>query len=134
VSGDTALPSARSWLVRPYRDGDERQLVGLFERVFGRPMSEAHWRWKLRSRAAALGWQRLFPLRWLLRVIRPTALAARKLGVEGRGAFDSLDRGWSAISQVLSRPDRTVTFERILAAGSEFDRFWKSVEQACSER
>jgi Acetyltransferase (GNAT) domain len=211
VSGGTALPPARPWLVRTYRNGDERQLVGLFERVFGRAMSEAQWRWKLRrpsaienvwlalqdgraifqcagiptpfslpsgpativvavdamtdpdfrrrglltavardaydswraagspfvlglpneqwgSRAAALGWQKLFPLQWLVRVIRPTALATRKLGLGRRGGLDWLDRGWGAVSQALSPPDRTVTSERVLAAGAEFDRFWTNVE------
>jgi hypothetical protein len=33
--------------VRSYRDGDEAALVALFEVVFGKPMSEQEWRWKL---------------------------------------------------------------------------------------
>lgn len=33
--------------IRPYRDGDEAQLVALFASVFGRAIDEAHWRWKL---------------------------------------------------------------------------------------
>ncbi len=40
------------WHIRPYEPGDERQIVALFERVFGRPMSEAHWRWKVGSQPA----------------------------------------------------------------------------------
>jgi hypothetical protein len=39
------------WIIRPYAAGDETELVVLFERVFGRPMSEAQWRWKLAERA-----------------------------------------------------------------------------------
>lgn len=35
------------WIIRPYRADDETALVALFARVFGRPMTEAHWRWKL---------------------------------------------------------------------------------------
>ncbi len=38
-----------TWSIRAYRPGDERALVALFERVFGRAISEAHWRWKLRQ-------------------------------------------------------------------------------------
>jgi len=34
---------------RAYRAGDEHELVGLFERVFGRPISREHWRWKFKS-------------------------------------------------------------------------------------
>jgi len=36
-----------AWIIRPYEPGDESALVALYERVFGRPMSVAHWRWKL---------------------------------------------------------------------------------------
>ncbi|MEO6325021.1 MAG: GNAT family N-acetyltransferase [Thermoanaerobaculia bacterium] len=35
--------------VRAYRPGDETELVALFARVFGKPISEAHWRWKLKA-------------------------------------------------------------------------------------
>ena len=44
-----ARSAAAHWEIRPYRDGDERQIVELFDRVFGRRISEAHWRWKFRS-------------------------------------------------------------------------------------
>lgn len=37
-----------SFTIRPYRPGDERVLVELWEEVFGRPMTEDHWRWKLK--------------------------------------------------------------------------------------
>lgn len=36
--------------IRPYRAGDEARLVALFARVFGRPIDEAHWGWKLAGR------------------------------------------------------------------------------------
>jgi hypothetical protein len=35
------------WTIRPYEPGDEADLTALFARVFGRPMSAAHWHWKL---------------------------------------------------------------------------------------
>jgi hypothetical protein len=41
-----ALPR---WIIRPYRPGDEPYLLQLFERVFGRGISEAHWQWKLKE-------------------------------------------------------------------------------------
>jgi hypothetical protein len=42
------------WHVRPYRPGDERTLVSLWTEAFGKPMSEAHWRWKAKGRSAAV--------------------------------------------------------------------------------
>src|SRR5262245_5142496 len=38
-----------AWTIRAYQPGDERALAALFERVFGRPIGEAHWRWKLKQ-------------------------------------------------------------------------------------
>src|SRR5262245_11102461 len=38
-----------SWIIRPYRAGDERALTALFGRVFGRAIGEEHYRWKLRQ-------------------------------------------------------------------------------------
>lgn len=37
------------WRLRPYQPGDELHLVELFEVCFGRPMSLAEWRWKLKG-------------------------------------------------------------------------------------
>jgi GNAT superfamily N-acetyltransferase len=42
------------WTIRPYRPGDEAALAALFARVFNRPMSEDHWRWKLTRLAAGM--------------------------------------------------------------------------------
>lgn len=44
-SPTTAVP----WRARSYRPGDEKLLASLFEEVFHRPMSEDHWRWKLKT-------------------------------------------------------------------------------------
>jgi GNAT superfamily N-acetyltransferase len=37
------------WSIRAYRPGDEAALVALYERVYGRAISEAHWRWKAKG-------------------------------------------------------------------------------------
>lgn len=42
-------PDPPRWTIRPYRPGDEAHLLPLFERVFGRAIAEAHWRWKLKQ-------------------------------------------------------------------------------------
>jgi hypothetical protein len=38
-----------AWQIRPYQAGDEEALVKLFARVFQRPLTIAHWRWKLQA-------------------------------------------------------------------------------------
>jgi GNAT superfamily N-acetyltransferase len=45
----TAAPLP-AWSIRPYRPGDEAQLVALFAQVFGRPITAEWWRWKLKGR------------------------------------------------------------------------------------
>ncbi|MCY2990274.1 MAG: GNAT family N-acetyltransferase [Planctomycetota bacterium] len=49
VGPTTPRPARADWTIRPYQPGDERQLVGLFQTCFHRPITEAHWRWKLRG-------------------------------------------------------------------------------------
>lgn len=39
--------SPAAWIARPYRPGDEVQLVRLFVDVFGKPLTEAQYRWKV---------------------------------------------------------------------------------------
>ncbi|MEW5988018.1 MAG: hypothetical protein AB1791_15405, partial [Chloroflexota bacterium] len=43
---------SNDWTIRAYAPGDEAQLVELFARTFGRPISETHWRWKAKGFAA----------------------------------------------------------------------------------
>jgi GNAT superfamily N-acetyltransferase len=42
--------NAAPWRIRPYRPGDEKALVTLWTEAFGRSMTEAHWRWKVKGR------------------------------------------------------------------------------------
>lgn len=41
-------------IVRPYRSGDETQLVALFNRSFSKPIDEAEWRWRVKTRPSAV--------------------------------------------------------------------------------
>jgi len=43
------LQPISGWIIRPYRPGDEHDLVTLFDRAFGHAITEAHWRWKLKG-------------------------------------------------------------------------------------
>ena len=181
-------PAEADWRLRPYRSGDEVLLREGFERVFGRPISEATWQWKLKTRPAPtenvwlavdrderpvfhyagipcrlrlpagcfdamvavdlwtlpeyrrrgiftrcaswvhehwrragvvgllgapneqygsrdryLGWRRLLPLRWLIRPLRPEAIAARRLGISLLERVRWPGRLWDRLSDV--RPE-----------------------------
>lgn len=43
------MPDLSPTTIRAYRPGDECGLVQLFQTVFGRPITEDHWRWKLKG-------------------------------------------------------------------------------------
>ncbi len=45
----TSTEQQHHWLIRPYRQGDESQILELFHRVFGKERSLAHWQWKFRD-------------------------------------------------------------------------------------
>ncbi len=201
-------PSHPDWTIRPYQPGDEQAVVRLFHRVFGQPITEAHWRWKLKhlpspvenvwlavheghpifhyggipcrfhlptgeqiamvsvdgmtdpefrrrgvlttvgrfiydtwrdagipftlglpndqwgSRTKALGWEALFPFRWLIRPLRPAAILARRLGVPALSHLHPLGTVWNRYWNRPLTPDATVTIEPVSRAGPAFDRLW----------
>lgn len=203
------MPDSSSITIRPYRFGDERALVGLFQKAFGHPTTEEHWRWKLKaqpsavenvwlamfddqpvfqyagiptrfwlsqtpastmvsvdtmtapefrrrglltrvagrvyaewrdrgiafviglpneqwgSRAAALGWQALFPLQWLVRPLRPEAILARRLNVSLLREATFLSAVWNRFLQGRVRRDPRITTEPIQHADDAFDEFWE---------
>lgn len=75
------------------------------------------------SRAQALGWQPLFPLRWLIRPLRPAALLARRLRLPALARLTPLD----ALAALPWRrsADSAITVRRCAAAGPEFDQLWQ---------
>lgn len=46
---DLRSDPAGRWTIRPYRPGDEAQILDLFRRVFGVDRSIEHWRWKFQA-------------------------------------------------------------------------------------
>ncbi len=200
--------STSAWTIRPSRAGETPQLVELFQRSFGRTITEAHWDWKLRqlpspvdndwialdgltpifhsggipvryqlpdgqttamvsvdtmtdpeyrrrglltqvaqrmyaswrdggvrfviglindqwgSRAPALGWQPLFPLRWLVRPLRPSTILARRTRMSGSERVDVLDTAWNWIWDRRVSVDPHVQFRLVEHAGPEFDVLW----------
>lgn len=53
--------NTQKWVIRPYKEGDEFQILDLFELVFDKKRSLEHWRWKFKKNPysnvnAALAW------------------------------------------------------------------------------
>jgi len=57
--GDGHQDAAGRWIIRPYRRGDEAEILGLFQRVFGVERSLEHWRWKFLQNPAGRCFMRL---------------------------------------------------------------------------
>lgn len=56
---DTCRDPAGRWTIRPYRNGDEVQILELFERVFGVARSLEHWYWKFQANPVGRYYMRL---------------------------------------------------------------------------
>jgi GNAT superfamily N-acetyltransferase len=68
--------------LRPYRPGDERVILALFEASFGRPLSLAYWRWCYRDHPAGGPW---IELAWDGdRLASHYAVCATTLSIEGK--------------------------------------------------
>ena len=76
------------------------------------------------SRTKALGWEALFPFRWLVRPLRPAAILAHRLGVPALARLHPLDTGWNRSWDRLVKPDPTVSIESVRQAEPDFDRLW----------
>jgi len=50
------------------------------------------------SRAAAIGWLQLFPFPWLMRVIRPESILARRLGLAGLSRLTAAGAAWRGLT------------------------------------
>jgi GNAT superfamily N-acetyltransferase len=76
------------------------------------------------SRAAALGWRELFPLRWRVRPVRVEAMAGRRLGCPGLSRQTLLSSVWNAGWNQWLRRDPRVDVGRVIEAGEAFQRLW----------
>lgn len=77
------------------------------------------------SRAAALGWQRLFPLQWLVRPLRPEAMLAHRLRMPILGRAGLAGTLWNRYLSDRVRPDPGVRTERVRQAHAGFDELWE---------
>jgi hypothetical protein len=76
------------------------------------------------SRIRALGWQPLFPLRWMVRPLRPMSYLARRLKVSPLERGFLMDAWWNRLMQSTLRRDPALQTERVTNADEGFDRIW----------
>ncbi len=78
------------------------------------------------SREAALGWRRLFPLRWLTRPLRPEAMLARRLGAPSLARLTLLGTLWNRSLRRGRASQGNLEVRHVAAAGEAFDALWES--------
>lgn len=76
------------------------------------------------SRTAALGWQPIFPLRWLALPLRPEALLARQLAMPALQRLSLVSTLWRRAMTVLNTRDASIEVRRVSQAGPELDVLW----------
>ena len=95
-----------------WRDAGVALIVGL-----------ANDRW--RSRADVLGYERFFPLRWMIRPLRVERVLARKAGLPALARLRVLGRLWNVVwdRPVSAMPD--VAIRPLASATPDLDRVWE---------
>jgi hypothetical protein len=76
------------------------------------------------SRTAVAGWQKLFPLEWLVRPLRPEVFAARRFGLPWLRHATIITRLWRRLLRNRLRRDPQIEFKRITHSNECFDRIW----------
>jgi len=105
---------------RQVYDGWAREGVSM---VLGLPNE----RWG--TRAEALGWRTLFPLRWRYLPLRPEALLARRLGLSWLGKASLLGTAWEGWRNLRRRNPPGVSTRRLFVADSELDALWDDLRK-----
>jgi hypothetical protein len=77
------------------------------------------------SRIGAAGWQRLFPLQWLVRPLRPEVFAARRFGLPWLRHARIVSRLWDRWMQSRLRRDPQIEYGEVSQADDRFDRIWE---------
>jgi hypothetical protein len=76
------------------------------------------------SRVAATGWQKLFPLQWVVRPIRPEVFAARLLGLPWLRRATVMSNVTGRLLDGRVRKDAAIEFQEVTQADGCFDRLW----------
>ena len=110
----------RGLLTRVATEAYSRWRDAGIEFVFGLPNEQ----WG--SRAAALGWLPLFPLRRMVRPLRPEALLAHRFALPWLSSMKLASSLWNGIFARLPPRDPSLAIQAVARAGPEFDRLWAS--------
>ena len=102
-----------------WRDAGISMLIGLPNEQWG-------------SRRAALGWQPLFPLKWLVRPLRPEALLARRLKLSLPSHLSVVGKLWNGLWDRRDRASPWVSVRELDAAGAEIDSVWRKCQPLIS--
>jgi hypothetical protein len=84
------------------------------------------------SRVEALGWQRLFPLQWLIRPLRPEVFAARRLGIPWLRRATAIGAVWKRLFETPVRRHPQIELEEIARADDRFDELWERCRKEAS--
>lgn len=76
------------------------------------------------SRIAAAGWQRLFPLQWLVRPLRPEAFAARRFGMPWLRRATFVSDLFGRLMRNRLHSDPRIELREIAQADGSLDRLW----------
>ena len=77
------------------------------------------------SRTAFLGWQSLFPLKWLIRPLHPERTLARRLHWAPLSQLPLLSYAWNWVWDSQMQVDKQVHIRSIRRAGQECDIVWQ---------
>jgi GNAT superfamily N-acetyltransferase len=77
------------------------------------------------SRADALGYERSFPLRWLVRPLRPERVLARKTRLPGLGRLRGLGNLWNRAWDCATPVASDITVRPLPSATDEIDTIWE---------
>ena len=88
-----------AWRIRPFREGDEQQLLMLFERTFGHARSLADWQWKFLGRESA------FPHIWVAELPENGRLVGHYAGIPARVKLGSREVNAVVSVETMTDPD-----------------------------
>jgi hypothetical protein len=77
------------------------------------------------TRAKALGFERSFSLRWMVRPLRLERVLARRLGLAALARWPALGRTWNRLWNRTAGPPPDVTVRAAAAATTDFDAVWR---------
>ena len=148
LTGERVVGQYAAWRVEAIIEGRRRQVMvaidGMVDPEFRRQgilkalVSEAHRQWQAEGAACvlampnenwgayreAVGWRKVFPLKWQIRPLRLEQTALRRLGLGLKGIPAPISWLWNRYWGRYVKPDSGVAVEAVSEAGATFDVLW----------